>query len=190
MKRQLLILLSLAVVCGCGKVDLAGENNGGDPNDNDTENKDPNYHYSVGERYSLNGKEGIVFCITDNGLHGKIVSEDETECAWSTEQVYTGARDEDDGMANMKKIKSISGWRKKYPAFAWCADKGDGWYLPALNELKTLYESEYGNLIGSDYRWSSTEESIESVWCVRMRDGYTYRNRKRDLYYVRAVSAF
>lgn len=42
--------------------------------------------YNVGDKYSRNGKTGIVFYVTDNGLHGKIVSEDETCCQWSTEE--------------------------------------------------------------------------------------------------------
>lgn len=144
--------------------------------------------YNVGDKYSRKGKEGIVFYVTDNGLHGKIVSEDETECAWSTENVSTGATDENDGMANMKKIQTISGWHEKYPAFAWCADKGDGWYLPAVNELKTLYESKVVEL--KHYYWSSTEYSYVRAWLVYMYDGYTRDYNKNYTSYVRAVSAF
>lgn len=147
--------------------------------------------YNVGDKYSRNGKKGIVFYVTDNGLHGKIVSEDETYCAWSTEDVSTGATDENDGMANMKKIQTISGWHEKYPAFAWCADKGDGWYLPALNELKTLYESKAVKLELA-YYWSSTEHSYERACDVNMYmySGYDNLNHKNPYDYVRAVSAF
>lgn len=144
--------------------------------------------YNVGDKYSRKGKEGIVFYVTDNGLHGKIVSEDETECAWSTENVSTGATDENDGMANMKKIQTISGWHEKYPAFAWCADKGDGWYLPAVNELKTLYESKVVEL--KHYYWSSTEYSYVRAWFVYLGDGGTNYYYKYNTIYVRAVSAF
>lgn len=147
--------------------------------------------YSVSDKYSRNGKEGIVFYITDNGLHGKIVSEDKTGCKWSTEKITTGAKDENDGMANMKKIQSISGWHEKYPAFAWCADKGDGWYLPALNELKTLYESNVVELKFDYYEYySSTEYSYDCAWYVLMRNGGTTYSYKYGNGYVRAVSAF
>lgn len=145
--------------------------------------------YSVSDKYLRNGKEGIIFYVTDNGLHGKIVSEDETRCAWSTKDVSTGATDENDGMANMKKIQSISGWHEKYPAFAWCADKGEGWYLPALNELKTLYESKVVELKSSWY-WSSTEDDYWCAWLVLMYNGDADGGNKYDNYYVRAVSAF
>lgn len=143
--------------------------------------------YYIGDNYSRNGKEGIVFYITDNGLHGKIVSEDETECAWSTEYVTTDANDENDGMANMKKIQAISGWHEKYPAFAWCADKGDGWYLPALNELKALYESK---VIEPSWYWSSTEYDYLYAWFVGDGNGYTDSGGKYYDNYVRAVYAF
>ena len=148
--------------------------------------------YKVGDKYSRKGKEGIVFYVTDNGLHGKIVSEDETECKWSTEEITTGAKDENDGMANMKKIQSISGWHEKYPAFAWCADKGDGWYLPALNELKTLCESKAVEL--KQYHYCSSTEydywGAWGAWYVSMDGGYTTNDLKYYNYYVRAVSAF
>lgn len=147
------------------------------------------YCYSIGERYSQNGKEGIVFYITDKGMHGKIVSEDKTQCTWSIESISTGANDENDGMANMKRIQAIYGWHEKYPAFAWCADKGDGWYLPALNELKTLYESNVVEL-KSDWYWSSTEYDYLHAWYVYMGNGGADGSDKVSNLYVRAVSAF
>lgn len=146
--------------------------------------------YNVGDKYSRNGKTGIVFYVTDNGLHGKIVSEDETYCQWSTEDVRTGATDNNDGMTNMKKIQAISGWHEKYPAFAWCADKGDGWYLPAfyeliavLDELDVLEEEKY---------WSSTEadNNYWSACYVGFIIGGTYYYYKGSSGYVRAVYAF
>lgn len=157
--------------------------------DSHTEVKYLEYCYSIGEKYSQNGKEGIVFYITDNGMHGKIVSEDETECDWSTGYGSTGATDENDGMANMKKIQAISGWHEKYPAFAWCADKGDGWYLPAVNELKTLYESKVVEL-KSDWYCSSTEDDNVHMRGVDMSNGGASNLYKFFNSYVRAVSAF
>lgn len=175
MKKLLLILLPLAVVCGCGKIDLSDGGN--------SQKK----RYKVGDFYSDNNKEGIVISITNGGLHGKIVSEDETECEWSTENAYTGAEDQNDGMANMKKIQAISGWHEKYPAFAWCADKGDGWYLPALNELTTMYDSK---VVKSGWYWSSTEYNYLCAWRVVMNYGGTDSLNKDYGNYVRAVSAF
>lgn len=105
-------------------------------------------------------------------------------------KITTGATDWNDGMANMKKIQSISGWHEKYPAFAWCADKGDGWYLPALNELKTLYGSKAVERKSDYYYWSSTEYDFEWTLYVIMEGGYTGKGIKDNDRYVRAVSAF
>lgn len=147
------------------------------------------YHpFAIGDTYSINGKKGIVFYITDNGIHGKIVSTDETQCQWSTEYIITGATDKNDGMANMKTIQKISGWREKYPAFAWCADKGDGWYLPAINELEAIYD--LGILISTNYYLSSTEYSTIDAMVMYMYNGNTRNYRKPGDHYVRAVSAF
>ena len=35
-------------------------------------------------------------------------------------------------------IKGIANWREKYPLFAWCADLGDEWYIPAIEELRVF----------------------------------------------------
>jgi len=157
--------------------------------DSNTEIKYYEHCYSIGDFYSQNGKEGIVFWITEGGRHGKIVTTDKTICEWSTEYVVTGAADENYGMANMKKIQSISGWHEKYPAFAWCADKGEGWYLPAKNELKTLYESNAGGL--RTFCWSSTEEDCYNARGVNLYSGDTSSSSYKSYdAYLCAVCAF
>lgn len=173
MKRLLLILLPLVVACGCDKNDET--------------------YYAVGDIYSHDGKVGIVVSVSQNGLHGKIVSTDETEeCLWSVEEVVTGANDEDDGMNNMKIIRSVDGWREKYPAFAWCADKGEDWYLPAINELRTIRDAKIVAL--SEKYWSSTEYEKQpdaGVNTINMLYGTEYATRKNQQYIrVRAMAAF
>lgn len=181
MKRLFILLLSLAV-CACGKTELAGPYN---HYTHYTEIKYPSF--KIGDRYSQDGKEGIIFVVSDDGQHGKIVSIDETKCFWSTKWEETGASDENDGMKNLRMIQAIEGWHEKYPAFAWCADKGKGWYLPALNELKVLFES--GVLVLNWY-WSSTECSYNYAWFVSVYDGGTHSYNKYSNSYVRAVSVF
>lgn len=113
-------------------------------------------------------------------------------------------------MKNQRKIMSVAGWREKYPAFAWCAGLGDGWYLPAIEELekftlddavhdavnrtllqyggKTLFNE--GDCI--KWYWSSSEhnEYIEFAWNVDMLNGSTDDHDKLSGNFVRAVSAF
>ena len=92
--------------------------------------------YNIGDLVTVNGAQGIVF---QTSPVVKIVSVKEGKTEWGGYGVTTNATNKDNGKANMAKIKSISRWETKYPAFKWCADYGNGWYLPALNELKAIY---------------------------------------------------
>ncbi|MBQ5895109.1 MAG: DUF1566 domain-containing protein [Bacteroidaceae bacterium] len=162
--------------------------------------------YKVGDYYNDGIKEGIVFVVYDGGYHGKIVSVDESYELWAVSDVYknaTHATSKGDGMDNMRKIMKQPNWKKNYPAFAWCASLGEGWYLPALDELKLIYhkksvinrrldEREYYE-IGEYGYWSSTEveEEPDCAWYVNMNDGDSNYNSKNYIEFsVRAVSAF
>lgn len=168
--------------------------------------------WKVGDYYDVDGKEGVVFWVDETGKHGKIVSLDQAEKKWGTDAEYrkelTGiASDEYDGMKNLQSIQQISDWRNKYPAFAWCADHGDGWYLPAIKELELLLLNEevhdaVNNQIARKGKvklfskgefkvyWSSTEQREWCAWGVYMLAGSTLNTYKNGSFYVRAVSAF
>ena len=124
---------------------------------------------------------------------------------WSSDSAeqkrLIGADSETDGAVNMAKVKAISGWEAKYPAFKWCADVGEGWYLPSKKELRTIYENQdklNPNLSVklSGVCWSSNEYNYQyssGEFCARgvdMTIGSTYTNRKSHHNYVRAVSVF
>lgn len=150
----------------------------------------------IGAIVTRNGIRGVVFYI-DNSIT-MIVSVEETNLAWSTENVTTGATDLNNGANNMAKIKSISGWESKYPAFKWCADYGEGWYLPARNEVSKIYGNQTINdtlkangytAIGMNY-FSSTETGSSTAWGLFDNMGYYYHFNKGDLYRVRAILAF
>lgn len=168
--------------------------------------------WKVGDYYNVDGKEGVVFWVDETGKHGKIVSMDQAELQWCTDDEYhkklTGiATDSSNGLNNLRSIMKIAAWKDKYPAFAWCADHGDGWYLPAIDELKELLlndevhskvngtlKQKRGSVMYSKgaykFYWSSTEYDKCFAWGVSMRSGDTYRNRRSNNGYVRAVSAF
>lgn len=169
--------------------------------------------WKVGDYYNVGGKEGVVFWVDETGKHGKIVSMDQTELQWCTDDEYnkklTGiATDSSNGLNNLRSIMKIDEWRNKYPAFAWCADHGDGWYLPAIDELKELLLNDgvHAKVNGmleqkrvsvmysmGDRRChylSSTEGDEWHALYVSMTSGDTFfgtRSYNRD---VRAVSAF
>ena len=101
--------------------------------------------YGIGDIYDKNGIKGVVVMLTDGGRHGLVMSLDEACLAWSNlprkQQKAVGASDRHDGAKNMEAVaKYIAennlSW-KQFPAFEWCRAKGDGWYLPSINELWT-----------------------------------------------------
>jgi hypothetical protein len=174
--------------------------------------------YKVGDYYDDGKKQGVVFEVTPDGKHGKIVSltESTERLEWTSdeneEERLIGADDKHNGANNMRKVMQITGWREKYPAFAWCADLGEGWYLPAIEELQkfTLDDYIHGALNytladkgkkmankGENFcYWSSTENEYKSpfgrsrAWYALVDVGYTYGSLKSLNKYVRAVSAF
>ena len=174
--------------------------------------------YKVGDYYNDGTKEGVVFEVSADGKHGKIVSMTQSArvLPWSSDATeksrLVGADSQTDGAANMAKIKVVSDWKSKYPAFKWCADLGDGWYLPAIEELKkftindTIHnavnrtlEAKGANKLCNrgeyDCYWSSTEEDrqfdvVFCAWYVSMSYGDTFNGSKGRNRYVRAVSAF
>ena len=170
--------------------------------------------WKVGDYYNVDGRKGVVFWVDETGKHGKIVSLDEAKLRWCADDTYKGltrvASDEYDGMKNLQSIQKISDWQNKYPAFAWCADHGDGWYLPAIKELELLLLNEevhdaVNNQIAREGKakfskgkhWSSTNRSAFypeqggwGAWLVYVNDGYTCGSHMSFDAYVRAVSAF
>ena len=156
--------------------------------------------YKVGDLYDENGKRGVVFEVSADGKHGKIVSlvGSDKKLQWANNLVdgwreEIGAYSETNGAVNMAVVQRIPNWREKYPAFAWCADLGEGWYLPAIDELKAIYDiRNILNVKEDDLYWSSTEhkERKYRAWNVDMEDGYTNYYNKFINHYVCAVSAF
>lgn len=167
-------------------------------------NSDDGRYYSVGDFYDDGTKKGVVFEVSEDGMHGKIVNLDEAELQWCTDEqwdkdILVGANSDRDGKTNTDVVMQRSDYAE-YPAFKWCREQGEEWYLPSLDELqsiywekglinKTLTQNSYKEIRDSWY-WSSTEKDEFRAWLVYMYDGYTRYGTKSILYYVRAVSAF
>ena len=162
----------------------------------------PSKTYRLGDYYDENGKQGIVFDVTSDGKHGKIVSLEEGETLWAglaVAQKKTGAVFEENGMNNLDIIKGYINWRENYPAISWCASLGNGWFLPAKKELELIFanvikiNNALNSIEGDEIKgiyWSSTEYNEPCAWAVNMLDGYTSKFYKDDDLYIRAVATF
>lgn len=160
--------------------------------------------YNVGDYYNDGVREGVVFEVDQDGLHGKIVSmiQSDEQLTWSSDEEeqkrLIGADSKTDGEYNMAKVTTIPDWRCKYQAFKWCADLGEGWYLPSIEELLTIYRNKnrLKLLRLTGYYWSSTEGKYQfssgafSAWSLGVYEGDTYHNAKFAYISVRAVSVF
>lgn len=128
----------------------------------------------------------------------KIVSVDEAQKQWGPTGKTTGANSDFDGASNTDIILSSS------PAAQWCRAKGPDWYLPARNELITLYQVNgiinsslllmgKTQLTTKDYSsyWSSTELSESSsnsyAYRISFSSGYQSGDFKSYNYLVRAI---
>lgn len=168
----------------------------------------PTKTYKVGDYYNDGVREGVVFEVSADGQHGKIVSmmQSTEKIEWTSVEaqhnLLIGADSKTNGAYNMIKVRSIPDWRNKYPAFKWCSDLGDGWYLPSMEELQTMCRNREKlnrkliEKINRVWYWSSTESDWKNldgeavVWYVLMNNGYTSTRVKYNYGYVRAVSAF
>lgn len=187
--------------------------------------------YAVGEIYDEGGVRGIVVKITDEGRHGLIMSLDEEESPWSVKpgkskhffkhlDIPTDATSKDDGMLNMEKVAACIEMHDltwaHFPPFQWCRNKGEGWYLPAINELieinkafhggrieknnaakkafnKVLKENGGPSLGNSKQYFSSTEITGGEAYAIYMEKGmfgYGKSERKGTQNTLRAVRKF
>lgn len=172
--------------------------------------------YKVGDYYNENGREGVVFEVSADGCHGKIVGLDQTTLMWCTdeqarEKIIVGANSRVNGKINTDKVMAKNN-ASEYPAFVWCRNKGKDWYLPAIEELYVLLTNDaVHNSVNKTLKqkgacllsnkgeylelyWSSTEkENWEGMaYIIDMEDASIASSSKNQdfLVHVRAVATF
>lgn len=146
--------------------------------------------YSIGDFYDKDGVKGIVALIYGNGEHGVVISLEEACLPWSTlhrkKTKATGANSKHDGEANMRAIEQYIAqnnlsW-EDFPAFKWCRDRGEGWYLPSLNELwsaGTMYMG--GTRTASNRKFRKRyNENMEAAGGVPLSNIMIYHSSTED----------
>lgn len=107
--------------------------------------------YEIGTIYEVDGVKGVIFAIKEHPSSGTlfcyILSLDEEDLPWSTEYAdlsYAnsawGAWITEDIFHPSRDNKDIN----NYPAFKWCVDHGDGWFLPSQDEMLWMWEAVSG----------------------------------------------
>lgn len=180
--------------------------------------------YAVGDYYDFNGVKGVVCKVTEDGLHGMVVSLDEVMIPWSVfrkpDLRSVGAVDRTDGRVNMAIVaryiaENGLSW-DDFPAFKWCREQGEGWYLPAIDEVLAIgnnfnggtrmhYDRQARNRFNDAlkehggkrmdrlvYYFSSTEQDEKSVHTshMDMKPPYVVGIPKYNKFLVRAVHLF
>lgn len=180
--------------------------------------------YAVGDYYDFNGVKGVVCKVTEDGLHGMVVSLDEVMIPWSVfrkpDLRTVGAVDRTDGRVNMQTVaryiaENGLSW-DDFPAFKWCREQGEGWYLPAIDEVLAIgnnfnggtrmhYDRQARNRFNDAlkehggkrmdrlvYYFSSTEQDEKSVHTshMDMKPPYIVGIPKYNKFLVRAVHLF
>lgn len=143
----------------------------------DFQSQNSNHHsqtriYKIGDVYEENGKKGVVFSISNNGKHGRIVSIQETQCSWEDAKVWCSQLGNDWTMPTKQDLKTIC-------------------YLRINKDIITQFNKE------SSWRWdvdywtgNEAENDESSAIIVYMHNGLAYRTYKFNHNYVRAVSTF
>ncbi|HOZ56435.1 MAG TPA: DUF1566 domain-containing protein [bacterium] len=140
--------------------------------------------YQGGKVFYLSGGHGLISMTSDTSASAQ------WGCYGST---ISGADSTTDGAQNT--IDIVNGCAEASRAARLCSDLSSGgytdWYLPAKDQLNTLYTQRavVGGFTTSNY-WSSTENSSNSAWSQYFNLGNQSNNYKNNGFYVRCIRSF
>jgi len=143
--------------------------------------------YKIGDIYDENGLKGIVVRVPDGEQYGLIMSEEFFNRSWCVKNqnlfnAPTNAFDQNDGEKNMEAIARFVDSGKAtwgdFPVFQWAKGLGNGWYIPASNELHEVVVVNFNggsmdiDLSGKHFNtglimFSSTEGPCGQVYVVK-----------------------
>lgn len=127
--------------------------------------------YKVGDIIEVNGKKGVVFVVSSDGKHGRVVSIDDIEGTWDEAIEWGKSYSQGWRLPNRDELKRLYDVLKDVNDAIFFADG------------QIIRESRYGI-------WTSEEYDSVSAWYVYMSDGNAYNLNKGLDRYVRAVAAF
>ena len=181
----------------------------------------------LGRIYDDNGVRGMVIALDESGEHGLMLSLTESAnprfLPWTTiRNPYpkTGAVDKNDGEKNMEAVaryiaENGLSW-DDFPAFKWCRDLGEGWYLPSADELLIMgyrfnggqrmkfdrkARQEFNNRLKDNggmkvdpmanyYSSTGSEDGMAVTSTMEIEPPYVISYKAHEKYIVRAVRKF
>ena len=127
---------------------------------------------SIGDVYEANGKKGVVFEVSADGKHGRIISIQEDEYVWDEAKTWCSQLGDGWRLPTKQELRMI--WELRNNT--------------QFNEGLSLADSPE---IQWDYTyWSGEEANDEYAWAFFMGMGKNNFFRKDMYNYVRAVSTF
>ncbi len=142
---------------------------------------------------------GIIFNLytgSDGQQHGQVVSLTETITSLQNPASLVGADSTWDGATNTSLYTDSL-------AKTWVESLGEGWHIPSIDEINTVYNNRYhvnkaisalgsGTLLSNTLLyWSSTEDGINYAWSCNFDYGITSSSlSKTTALTVRAVKSF
>ena len=140
--------------------------------------------YQGGKVFYLSGGHGLISMTSDTSASAQ------WGCYGST---ISGADSTTDGAQNT--IDIVNGCAEASRAARLCSDLSSGgysdWYLPAKDQLNTLYAQRavVGGFTANFY-WSSTEDNSFGAWNQNFFNGYQGASGKYSGRYVRCIRSF
>ena len=123
----------------------------------------------VGDIVVIGNEVGVVFFVTPDGQHGKVMSTSEIKSTWEDACVWCSQLGIGWRLPSQSDLGAIHG--KK-------------------DQLNSVLSANGYEVIRNEYYWSADTSIDTGAWYVSMYGGGTNYDLKYRSYYVRAVSAF
>ena len=173
--------------------------------------------YEIGAIHEVNGVKGVIFAIkSDNkgDTYCYMFSMDEEDLQWSTKYEWCNCMSQ---RGDYNSSDPFNYWGMNiddYPAFKWCKEHGEGWFLPSSTEMHWMWDmltngerdfnapsvAKYNSFIEENggepfcetYYWSSNETSEDMVEVIAfMNDSVVCLEPTKDkVYTARAAYRF
>lgn len=125
--------------------------------------------YKVGDIITINGKRGVVFVVSSDGKHGRVVSLDGIKGTWEEAVAWGESYCQGWRLPNRDELKRL---------------------CDVIEEVNEAIFFADGQSVSVSGHWTSEEYDSFCAWRVNMINGYTDYDIKDSDRYVRAVSAF